>query len=454
MFDETLLKNAKKIHFIGIGGSGMFPLVQILHDWGYHITGSDNNDGSIIEMERELGIPVQLEQKPENIQDADFIVYTAAILDDNPELLAAKKSGKPLIERAELLGWLSKQYRECICVCGTHGKTTTTAMLTQILVGAGLDPTAVIGGKLASIGGYGRVGKSQLMACEACEFQDHFLKLSPSIAVLLNIDNDHLDYFGTVENAIHSFQTFSEMTSKVVIVNGSDPKAMQAVESLPSQKVITFGWEPNLDYAPAQIQHEAASSSFSLLHRGKSLGQFTIHVPGRHNILNATAAIVAALEVGAKIPQIQEHLSQFQGAGRRFEILGEIGGITVADDYAHHPTELAATLRAAQELPFQKVWAVFQPFTYSRTKLLMNDFAQALQLADQVVLSEIMGSREKNTEGVYASQLAEKIPGAVWFPTFAEIASYVRSHAEPGDLVLTLGCGDIYKCAHLLLENH
>ena len=453
MFDEARLKNAKHIHFIGIGGSGMFPLVQILHDWGYRITGSDNNDGSIVRAEQEMGIPVHLKQCPENLEGADFIVYTAAILEDNPELVAARASGKPLIERAELLGWLSRQYRDCICVCGTHGKTTTTAMLTQMLVGARLDPTAVIGGKLAAIGGYGRVGKSQLMACEACEFQDHFLKLSPSVAVLLNIDNDHLDYFGTVENAIHSFHRFAGMASRGVIVNGSDANAMKAVADLPGQRVVTFGWEEGLDYVPTQVRHEAASSSFLLLHRGQPLGHFTIHVPGRHNILNAVAAIAAALEVGAPLPLLQEHLAQFHGAGRRFEILGEVQGVTVADDYAHHPTELAATLQAAKELPFRRVWAVFQPFTYSRTKLLMEEFAQALQLADRVVLSEIMGSREKNTDGVYASQLAEKIPGAVWFPTFPEIAAYVRAHAQPGDLVLTLGCGDVYKCAHLILED-
>lgn len=453
MFDGKLLEKAKHIHFIGVGGSGMYPLVQILHSKGYHISGSDNNETDTLAMERKMGVDVFLGQRKENINGADLIVYTAAIMNDNPELCAAKSSGIPTIERAELLGYLTLQYQNCICVCGTHGKTTTTSMLAQVLVQSKLDPTVVIGGKLPLIHGSGCVGKSELMVCEACEFHDHFLQLYPDIAVLLNVDADHLDYFGTLENVIRSFHKFASMASKTIIYHGDDANTIKAVEGITGKKMISFGWSKDCDIYPANIVHEGAQSTFELYAFGKSIGKFTIHVPGKHNILNAAAAIAAAMEARASIEQIQEPLSQFRGAARRFEILGTVHEITIADDYAHHPAEIAATLKAAKELHFNQVWAVFQPFTYSRTKLLMDDFAKALSLADHVVMSEIMGSREKNTDGVYTSQLAEKIPGAVWYPGFEEIADYVMGHAQPGDLILTLGCGDVNKCANMMLKK-
>ncbi|MEM1483706.1 UDP-N-acetylmuramate--L-alanine ligase [Oscillospiraceae bacterium PP1C4] len=454
MFNGNILKNAKHIHFIGIGGSGMFPIVQILHKQGYYITGSDNNETDTLATERSMGLEVYLGQSAENIKGADLIVYTAAIMNDNPELCAAKASGVPTIERAEMLGYLTSLYDNCICVSGTHGKTTTTAMLTQILLGAGLDPSAVIGGKLPVIGGSGCVGKSDTMVCEACEFNDHFLQLAPDVSIILNIDADHLDYFGTLENIIRSFHKFAEMTTKTVIVNGDDPNSLKAVEGITGKQILTFGWNEKNDYYPGDIKNTGgAQSSFELWHHGESLGRFTLNIPGRHNVLNATSAIAAALNAGATIEQVREHLAKFHGAGRRFEILGNVRGITIADDYAHHPTELSATLNAAKEMPFKKVWAVFQPFTYSRTQMLMDDFAKALSIADEVVMSEIMGSREKNTYGVYTSQLAEKIPGSVWFPAFEEMADYVMSHAQEGDLVITMGCGDVYKCAKMMLKH-
>lgn len=453
MLDESILKQAKHLHFIGIGGSGMFPVVQILHGMGYAISGSDNNESSIVDSERAMGIPVVLGQKAENIEGADMIIYTAAILDDNPELVAARASGIPMAERAEVLGWLSSRFSDCYCVCGTHGKTTTTSMLTQILLGAGLDPSAVIGGKLPVIHGYGRRGESGLMVCEACEFQDHFLKLYPDVSIILNIDNDHMEYFGTIDNSIRSFRTFAEKTTRAVFYNGDDENTRRAVKGVCGKELFSFGWGTENDFWPHNVRRPGGvESTFTVMKRGKPLGEFTIHVPGRHNILNATAAIAAALYAGAPLDAVREHLAQFHGAGRRFEVLGKVRGVTVADDYAHHPAELAATLTAAKELPFHRVWAVFQPFTYSRTKLLMDDFARALSIADHVVMSEIMGSREKNTDGVYTSQLAEKIPGSVWFPGFDEIASYVMNHAEEGDLVITLGCGDVYKCAKKMLK--
>ncbi len=453
VLSDEILKGKKHIHFIGIGGSGMFPIAQILHEEGYYLTGSDNNETDTLALVRKLGIPVTLGQAAENIKGADLIVHTAAIMDDNPELIAARASGVPVLERSEMLGILTREYSDTICVSGTHGKTTVSAMLTQILMDAGLDPTAVIGGKLKKIGGNGRVGKTELMVCEACEFVDTFLKLAPDIAVILNIDADHLDYFKTVDNIIKSFHKFCDLTTRCIIVNGDDENSMKAVEGQ-QKELITFGYSEKNDYYPANIRHQGgACTAFDLMYRGKKLSEITIHIPGDHNILNTVAACAAALKAGASIEQIAASVPQFTGAGRRFEILGEVNGVTIADDYAHHPAELTATLNAAQKMGFHKVWAVFQPFTYSRTAMLLDDFATALSIADRVVLSEIMGSREKNTYNIYSKDLACKIDGCVWFPTFQEISDYVMENAQPGDLVITLGCGDIYKAAKLMLKH-
>ncbi len=447
-----LLENKKHIHFIGIGGSGMFPLAQILHGKGYYLTGSDNNETDTLQMVREMGIPVTLGQRAENIEGADLIVHTAAIMDDNPELIAARASGVPTIERSVLLGEISAWYPAAICVSGTHGKTTTSSMTTQILLDAGLDPTCVIGGKLPAIHGGGRIGKSSAMVCEACEFVDTFLKLHPDIAVILNIDADHLDYFKTMENLIASFHKFASMATRAVIANGDDQNTLKALKDL-DKRIITFGYSSINDYYPANIEHvDGVTISFDLCRDSEILTPIRLHVPGDHNILNAIAACIAAHEVGASWEQCAKGLDAFHGAQRRFEVLGKFGGITVADDYGHHPTEITATLTAAKKLPFKRVWAVHQPFTYSRTAMLLDDFAKALSIADRVVLSEIMGSREKNTWNIYAKDLAEKIPGCVWFPEFPEIADYVVAHAEPGDLIITLGCGDVNKCAHMMVD--
>ena len=447
------LENKRHIHFIGIGGSGMFPLAQILHAKGYYLTGSDNNETDTLQMVREMGIPVTLGQKAENIEGADLIVHTAAIMPDNPELIAARESGVPTIERSVLLGEITAHYSDAVCISGTHGKTTTTSMTTQILLDAGIDPTCVIGGKLPAIHGSGRVGKSPVMVCEACEFVDTFLKLYPDIAVILNIDADHLDYFKTMENLIASFRKFAEKATKVLIVNGDDLNTQKAVSGL-DKRILTFGYAPTNDYYPKNIVHvDGVTLSFDLCRKEEVLTRITLHIPGDHNILNAIAACVASHEAGATWEQCAAGLNAFHGAQRRFEVLGKIGGITVADDYGHHPTEIEATLKAAKALPFKRVWAVHQPFTYSRTATLLDDFARVLSHADFVVLSEIMGSREKNTYNIYAKDLAAKIHGCVWFPDFPEIADYVVKNARPGDLILTVGAGDVYKSAERLVAR-
>lgn len=454
MFEiDELLKKVKRIHFIGIGGSGMCPLAEILHSEGYKLSGSDNNESDPLARIRSLGIPVTLGQKAENIEGAELIVYTAAILPDNPELVAAQNSGIPTIERADLLGAITRLYSDCYCVCGTHGKTTVSSMLTQIMVQCNQDPSAVIGGELPLIHSHGRVGKSEKMVCEACEFKDHFLKLAPDIAIILNVDADHLEYFKNIENIIKSFHTFSEMTGKAVIYNGDDANTLKAVEGISGKDMISYGLDHKNDYYAKHVEIVNAFAQFTAYKNGVKIGKIKLKVPGEHNVYNALAAIAAADYCGIPLDEAITSLEQFGGACRRFEILDTVNGITFADDYAHHPTELRVTLEAAMQMNYRKVWAVFQPFTYSRTKKHMEEFAEVLQIPDECVMTEIMGSREVNTEGVYTAQLAEKIPGSVWFDTFEEVADYVLAHAQSGDLVITLGCGDIYKAAKLMLKK-
>lgn len=447
--NDSILTGKRHIHFIGIGGSGMFPLAQILHDRGYFLTGSDNNPSSIVEMERALGIPVVIGQKAENIAGADLIVYTAAVLADNPELLAAKASGVPLLERADLLGLINNSFSDSVCVSGTHGKTSTTSMLTQILLHAGVDPSAVIGGKLKSIGAYGRVGKSDVIVTEACEFKDHFLKLSPAYAVILNIDCDHMEYFKTLDNMKRSFETFAGGAAKAVFVNGDDQNTMEVASRLSGKRVVTFGRGEQNDYRVTGGRALTGTRQcFTLSRRGEELGEITLLIPGAHNQVNAAAAAAVAMELGVSFDDCKAGLLTFTGSGRRFEVLAEVGGVTVVDDYAHHPTEIAATLTAAKTLSFRRVWAVHQPFTYSRTQLLLNDFARALSIADKVTLTEIMGSREKAEDfSVCAADLAAKIPGAEVFGDFDALAEAVAREAKAGDLIITLGCGDVYKAA-------
>ena len=450
---DDILKKIKHIHFIGIGGSGMCPLAEILHNKGYIITGSDNNPGDNIDKLRSLGIKVTMGQKAENIEGAEMIVYTAALLSDNPELCAAKASGIPTFERSKLFGAVTRKYSNCIGVCGTHGKTTVTSMLTQVLIMADKDPTAVIGGKLPLIDSHGRTGNTETMVCEACEFVDTFLDLSPDVAVILNIDEDHLDYFKTLDNIIKSFHKFSLLTTNTLIFNGDDENTCKAVDGIDKAK-ITFGFSEKNDYYPDNISYNRGSfGEFDVMNKGEKLTRLALKIPGTHNILNALAVFAAAVNAGCTADECKKGIESFTGAGRRFEILGEINGITIADDYAHHPHELEAILNAVMKMGYKTVWAVFQPFTYSRTKILFDDFVRVLGIPDRLVMTEIMGSRERNTYNIYTKDLADKIPGSVWFNTFEEVTDYIVKNAESGDIVITLGCGDIYKAAKMIVRE-
>ncbi|MBS6445748.1 MAG: UDP-N-acetylmuramate--L-alanine ligase [Ruminococcus sp.] len=465
---NSILTGKKHIHFIGIGGSGMYPLAQILHSQGYYLTGSDNNETETLQAVRNMGIPVFMGQRAENIEGADLIVHTAAIMNDNPELIASRNSGVPVLERSELLGIVTSWYDDAICVSGTHGKTTTTSMITQIMYTAKVDLSAFIGGKLPCIHGSGLAGKSEIMVCESCEFVDTFLKLYPDIAVILNIDADHLDYFKTVDNIIKSFHKFAEKTTKAIIVNGDDANSMKAIEGITGKDIITFGFNDTNDYYPSNINKiSGMQTSYTVMHKGDKVCDITINVAGTHNILNSLASVVACLYNNIDIESIQKGLYDFGGAGRRFEKIGVAKGITIVDDYAHHPSEIAVTLKSAMDMGYNKVWAVFQPFTYSRTAMLMKEFKEALSIADEVVLTDIMGSREKNTYNIFTRNLAETIDGAIYFPqdetakpsnerkefNFHQVCDYICEHAKDGDLVITMGCGDVYKCAKMIYKK-
>ena len=447
-YTQHLLDNVKKIHFIGCGGSGMYPLIQILSAKGYDISGSDVLDGSIIRSEREMGVKVTLGHSADNVVGADLVVYSAAIAKDNVELNAAASYGITTVERSVLLGYVSRLYKQSICVSGTHGKTTTTSMITTALELAGRDPSAVIGGKLPLIDAYGRYGTGREIVVEACEYSNTFLHLVPYISVLLNVDADHLEFFKTMENLEESFRKFALLTTHTVIANLDDANTVKVIHNL-DRHIRTIGIDTPADYRAVHVrEYRPSFFCFDVQVLGVPAVHIELSVPGRHNVYNALAAFACATMSGCTADECARGINAFRGAGRRFEFLGEVNGVTIADDYAHHPTELEATLRAAKEMDYKRVWAVFQPFTYTRTQMLLDDFARVLQIADKVVMTEIMGSRERAEDyAVRTKDLAAKIPGSVWYDTFDEVVDHVMKNARPGDLVITLGCGDIYKAA-------
>ena len=447
---DKLLNEIKRIHFIGIGGSGMCPIAEILMSEGFEISGSDMNEGETLDKMKGYGIPVYMGHAAENIKGAELVVYSAAVKPENPERKAADEQGIPCIERSVMLGVVCRRYKRSIAVSGTHGKTSTTAMLSQILIGSGFDPSAIIGGKLPFIGGNSYVGQSDIIVCEACEYVDTFLELNPFISIILNIDADHLDYFKNLDNIKKSFNKFAKQTTGLLVINGDDQNTLDAVADVELEK-ITFGFGENCDYRAVNVSADkGVHEQYDLLYKGEKITSVKLIVPGKHNIYNSLAAAATAHYLGATPNEISDNLHKFGGVHRRFEILGTPCGITVADDFAHHPTELTVTLNAAMQMGFNKVWAVFQPHTFSRTAMLLDDFAEALKIPDVAIVSEILPVRETNTYNIYATDLTAKIPGSVYRKTFEEITDYVCKHAKEGDLILTMGGGNVYMCANMI----
>ena len=444
----------KHAHLVGIGGVSMSPLAEVLSGMGIKVTGSDMNEGEAVKRLRSLGIDVKLGHRAENIEGADCVIRTAAVHDENPEIAAARAKGIPVFERTQAWGSMMRNYKNAVCISGTHGKTTTTSMATHILTEAKRDPTVMIGGTLPLLNSGYRVGEGDTIVMESCEYYNSFLSFFPTVAVILNIDADHLDFFKDIEDIKHSFRKFAELTPKdgVVVANADDKNTSDALKGI-DRRVITFGFSENAMMRGENVVLNEHGSEFDAVYNGKVFAHIRLRVPGRHNVLNALAATSAAIALDVPAEAVEKALYVFTGAGRRFEFKGEYRGAKVFDDYAHHPRELHELLAAAHSLGYKRVVCAFQPHTYTRTKALFDDFVQELKAADKVFLAQIFAAREDNEVGIYSSDLAAKIDGAVCCDTFAELEDKLAAEAHEGDLILTVGAGDIYKVGEALVKR-
>lgn len=435
------------VHFIGIGGISMSALATILKAKGVQVTGSDISQSHMVEKLMKTGIPVDVPHQVNLIRKADLVVYTAAISDDNCELVYAKKAGIPCWERPVMLGKIMAHFPISVGVSGTHGKTTVTSMLSHISLRAQLDPTLLVGGELQEIDGNLRIGHSKYFITEACEYVDSFLNFHPAISLILNIEKDHLDYFSGLEQIKRSFRQYAEQTSGLVIALGESEAVRSALAGI-STPVTTFG--DGCDYEARDLSLQDGIR-YTLYHNGKPICPVALPIPGKHNVYNSLAALAGADALGIPLPQAAAYLSDFQSAKRRFEWKGTVNGVEVYDDYAHHPTEIKATLQAAAQTPCNHMWCIFQPHTYTRTKTLFEEFKEALSHADKLIITDIYAAREPDTGLVHSSQLAAEIPGAIYLSTFPEIVTYLQEHAKPGDMVMTIGAGTVYQIGELLL---
>lgn len=449
------------IHFIGIGGISMSGLAEILLEEHFVISGSDRKESELTRQLAAKGVRISCPQSAENItSDIDAVVYTAAIHEDNPEYKAAMESGLPTLTRAQLLGQIMDHYRNSIAVAGTHGKTTTTSMLSEILLCAKTDPTISVGGILKAIGGNIRVGHSDVFLTEACEYTNSFLNFHPKYSLILNIEEDHMDFFKDLADIRRSFRKFAENTapSGVIIIN-SEIDGYEAIAGGLNASVVTYGISESSDYYPSDITFdEKGCASYMLTYRSNPITRISLSIPGMHNVSNSLAAIACAMELQLPLRAVSEGLSEFMGTDRRFQFKGTYrDGITVIDDYAHHPTEIAATLTAAKNYPHKRIVCVFQPHTYSRTKAFLADFAKALSLADLVVLADIYAARETDTLGVSSKDIEEdlkRLGTETWyFPSFSEIELFLEKKCMNGDLLITMGAGDVVKIGEALLER-
>lgn len=446
------------VHFIGIGGISMSGLAEILLEKGFTISGSDSKESSLTKLLAGKGAQIFYGQCAENIiPGIDLVVYTAAIHPDNPEFAQAKNQGIPMLSRAELLGEIMDNYKDSIAIAGTHGKTTTTSMVSEILLAAHADPTITVGGILPSIGGNLRVGHSPLFVSEACEYTNSFLNFRPKYSIILNVEAEHLDFFKDLDDIRHSFHSFAGNTPAdgATIINGEISDYKSLVSGLP-QKIITYGFDSSCDYYAADLSYdEKACPSFTAMHGDTELCKIHLHVPGRHNAGNAMAAVALACTMGIDTAAIAKGLEAFRGAERRFEYKGEVDGVTVIDDYAHHPTEIRATLTAAQKYPHKRLVLVFQPHTYSRTRAFLDDFADVLSMADVIVLADIYAAREQNTFGVSSKDILTRLKAkgkdAYYFPSFEEIEKFLLKNCINGDLLITMGAGNVVEIGESIL---
>ena len=455
------LSQYKKIHCIGIGGIGLSAIAEILLSRGYEVSGSDMKESAETARLASKGARVFIGHRAENADEADLLVFSAAVGHDNPEMKRAEERGIPILSRAQMLGLLMQEYENSIAVSGTHGKTTTTSMVSLILDRAKLEPTILVGGNLAEIGGNVKVGHSRYFITEACEYMDSFLSLKPKIEIILNIDSDHLDYFKDIDHIVSSFDKFARLVpaSGTIIAYDANPFVNQVIRDL--DNVVTFGLSENCDYYAANIQfNEEGMPAFDVCHDGQLLSRVQLAVPGEHNILNALAAFTCACALGVEPQLTKETLERYHGTQRRFDIVGTTAkGVKIVDDYAHHPTEIKETLSASENVPHNKLWCIFQPHTYTRTIALFDEFAEAFEKADKLILAEIYAAREKNIYKISSAQLAEKIKEThphkevLFMEDFAAIADYVDDQAQRGDMVITMGAGDIYKVGEMLLER-
>ncbi|MDO4608934.1 MAG: UDP-N-acetylmuramate--L-alanine ligase [Clostridia bacterium] len=449
--EDKAFKDARHIHMIGIGGSGMCPIAELLLSRGYKVTGSDRNDNANVKYLKSLGINVFNEHNADNISGADLVAYSAAVPVDNPEMVAADNFGVPKMERSQLLGAITRCYDNVIGVSGTHGKTTVSSMITQILLLNKQNPNAVIGGKLPIANSSCVVGNSETLVCESCEFVDSFLQFSPDITVLLNIDDDHMDYFKTMENLENSFKRFVSM-GKICYANGDDSRVKNVVNDIDSQ-VVTYGFNTDNDFYPQNITAGKYGFCFDVVHGGEVVGHLEMHAPGKHNVYNGLVSFAVCYQMGVAPDGIADALTKFTGAGRRFEFIGESKGITVVDDYAHHPTEMTATLSAAKTLDYKNVIVVFQPYTYSRVALLRDGMIESLSIADKVFMTPIVAAREENIYGVKSEDVTNALSNAEVVADYDQLAQKMIDSAKDGDLIITMGAGDIYKVAHIILEK-
>ncbi len=455
-FKMSDLPNGAKVHMIGIGGISMSGLAGMLINFGYKVSGSDAKRSELTDELESMGAEINIGQCAENIKNPDLVCYTAAIAQNNPELTAARSLGIPTIERAELLGALMELYKYPIAVAGTHGKTTATSMLSLVLLAADKDPTILVGGELPQIGGNYRIGKRDYLPFEACEYVESFLHFKPFLSIITNVEEDHLDYFSGINHIISSFRKFASLTSPFgcIIVCSDDKYAPQVVQNV-DKKVLKYAInDENADYLAKNIEYDDRDcAEFSVYKHGEKLVEIKLNVPGSHNVLNALGVCAAADFLGIDMSAVRDGLHGFTGTKRRFEHIGEVNGCEIIDDYAHHPTEIRATLTGAKAMKINKLWVVFQPHTYSRTKSLLDKFAEVLSLADRVLICDIYPAREKYDGTIHSCDLAIKIPGAVYMSDMKAAERYLKQNVGKGDMLITMGAGDVYKIGYALAEK-